>query len=66
MSTIALARGLGLQVTAEGVEQQAEAELLRELGCHCGQGYLFSRPIPETQLMALWRSELAVGARQIG
>ena len=51
-STIALARGLGLQVTAEGVEQQAEVELLRELGCHCGQGYLFSRPQPQTQLIA--------------
>jgi diguanylate cyclase (GGDEF)-like protein len=53
-STIALARGLGLKVTAEGVEQEAEAQLLRELGCDCAQGYLFSHPIPEAQLMAEW------------
>ncbi len=53
-STIALARGLGLQVTAEGVEQQAEAGLLRELGCHYAQGYLFSRPVPAGQMSVLW------------
>ncbi len=54
-STIALARRLGLRVTAEGVEQQAEAELLRQLGCDFAQGYLFSRPVPEEQLIALWQ-----------
>lgn len=54
-STIALARGLGLQVTAEGVELEAEARLLRELGCDCAQGFLFSEPIPEAQLMAQWQ-----------
>lgn len=53
-STIALARGLGLKVTAEGVEQEAEAQLLRELGCDYAQGYLFSKPVPEAQLMAEW------------
>ena len=53
-STIALARGLGLKVTAEGVEQEAEAQLLRELGCDYAQGYLFSHPLPEAQLMAEW------------
>ncbi len=53
-STIVLARGLGLRVTAEGVEQQAEADLLRALGCDYAQGYLFSRPVPRPQLMALW------------
>jgi len=59
-STIALARGLGLRVTAEGVEQQAEAELLRQLGCDSAQGYLFSRPVPEPQLLALWQREATV------
>ncbi len=49
-STIALARGLGLRVTAEGVEQQAEADLLHKLGCDCAQGYLFSRPVPAAEL----------------
>lgn len=54
-STIALARGLGLKVTAEGVELEAEARMLRELGCDCAQGFLFSDPIPEAQLVANWQ-----------
>ena len=53
-STVALARGLGLKVTAEGVEQESEAQLLRELGCDYAQGYLFSKPIPEAQLLTEW------------
>jgi EAL domain-containing protein (putative c-di-GMP-specific phosphodiesterase class I) len=61
-STIALARGLGLKVTAEGVELEAEARLLRELGCDCAQGFLFSQPIPESQLMAAWQQVGIAGA----
>jgi EAL domain-containing protein (putative c-di-GMP-specific phosphodiesterase class I) len=41
-----LASDLGLKVVAEGVEQSAELELLREFGCEYAQGYLFSRPLP--------------------
>lgn len=60
-STIVLARGLGLTVTAEGVEREEEAQLLRELGCDCAQGYLFSKPIPEAQLMAASWGRAAIG-----
>ncbi|MFT3929323.1 MAG: EAL domain-containing protein [Spongiibacteraceae bacterium] len=60
-ATIVLARGLGLSVTAEGVEHEAEAQLLRSLGCDCGQGYLFSAPIPEAQLTAIWWGTKAIG-----
>jgi diguanylate cyclase (GGDEF)-like protein len=41
---IALARGLGLQVTAEGIETAHEAEVLAELGCDLLQGFYFGRP----------------------
>jgi diguanylate cyclase (GGDEF)-like protein len=37
---------LGLDVIAEGIETTRELELVRELGCTHGQGYLFSRPAP--------------------
>jgi diguanylate cyclase (GGDEF)-like protein len=43
---VVLAESLGLSVIAEGVELQAQADLLAHLGCHAYQGYLFSRPLP--------------------
>lgn len=55
-SVISMAQGLGLYVVAEGVETAQEADLLRELGCDMGQGYLFSKPLPAAQLEALWTS----------
>ncbi len=61
-STISLARGLGLKVTAEGVELESEASLLRALDCDYVQGYLFSRPIPEAQLMVDWLDDAAAMA----
>jgi EAL domain-containing protein (putative c-di-GMP-specific phosphodiesterase class I) len=41
-----LAAGLGLQVTAEGIETPEQLTLLRSLGCPYGQGYLLGRPAP--------------------
>ena len=42
---IMLAKTLGMGVIAEGVETRVQAELLRELGCECVQGYLVSKPL---------------------
>jgi diguanylate cyclase (GGDEF)-like protein/PAS domain S-box-containing protein len=47
---IALARALGLDVTAEGVENAEQAHLLRRMGCASAQGYLFSRAVPSDQI----------------
>ena len=43
-SIIAMAHGLGLSVTAEGVEQQAQAQILQHLGCNLLQGYQLGKP----------------------
>ena len=43
---VGLGHTLGLSVVAEGVEEQAQAELLRGFGCDDLQGYLFGRPMP--------------------
>ncbi|MGJ8670262.1 MAG: EAL domain-containing response regulator [Oceanococcus sp.] len=44
-SSIELAHDLGMQVVAEGVQTQAEWDLLEELGCDLAQGYLVGRPL---------------------
>ena len=41
-----LARSIGVQVIAEGVETAEQVELLRSLGCQFPQGYFFGRPMP--------------------
>ncbi len=45
-STVALAHHLGLQVVAEGVEDESTWNLLAEFGCDMIQGYYVSRPLP--------------------
>ena len=42
---LALARTLGLEVVAEGIETSAALNMLRDLDCEHGQGYFFSSPI---------------------
>ncbi|MEB2846993.1 EAL domain-containing protein [Rhizobiales bacterium RZME27] len=45
-SIIDIARSLGVETVAEGVESMAHAAMLRELGCDLLQGYAFARPLP--------------------
>ncbi|MFC3945490.1 GGDEF domain-containing protein [Pseudomonas gingeri NCPPB 3146 = LMG 5327] len=47
---IALAQSMGMQVHAEGIEQQEQARFLLDQGCDLGQGYWFGRPMPARQL----------------
>jgi diguanylate cyclase (GGDEF)-like protein len=54
-AVISLSREFGLTAVAEGVESELTLELLEEMGCEIGQGYLFSRPLPYERLEA-WLS----------
>ncbi len=57
----AMAKSLGMGIIAEGVETDAQRAFLKQLGCDWMQGFLFSRPVPADEFMAL-----AFGQREIG
>lgn len=57
---ITIAETLGLDVVAEGVETAAELSLLQGAGCPLGQGFLFSRPLPASDVRAAIRAEPGV------
>ncbi|GAB2689891.1 putative bifunctional diguanylate cyclase/phosphodiesterase [Thalassiella azotivora] len=58
-SLIQLAHGLGLHVTAEGVETAEAATWLQAAGCDSAQGYHFSRPVPWEELAVAGDARLA-------
>ena len=54
---VALAKALNLTVVAEGIENVNQFQYLSMLGCESGQGYLFSRPLPATEIVKLINDE---------
>ena len=52
-SIITLAENLGLKVTAEGIETDAQSEVLTQMGANYLQGFLLSRPLRASDLPAL-------------
>ncbi|MBS7790758.1 EAL domain-containing protein [Roseococcus sp. SDR] len=50
-ATMALARGMGIEVIGEGVETEEQALALRRAGCHIIQGWLVARPMPPEALV---------------
>jgi diguanylate cyclase (GGDEF)-like protein/PAS domain S-box-containing protein len=52
-AVISMGRALGVNVVAEGVESEAQSDALQTLGCTLAQGFLFSRPVPASQLQQL-------------
>jgi diguanylate cyclase (GGDEF)-like protein/PAS domain S-box-containing protein len=55
-AVIAMAKGLGIRVIAEGVETRRQAEFLRARRCDEAQGYFFSRPVPPEVFEGLLRA----------
>ena len=61
---IALGRSLGLPITAEGVETEEQVNFLRRLECDLVQGFLFSRPVPATDVAAIIMKDFAAALEQ--
>ncbi len=62
-SIISLGIGLGVTITAEGVETEAELSWLRAEGCHEGQGFLFSRARPNAEVVGMLKAHAVISAR---
>jgi diguanylate cyclase (GGDEF)-like protein/PAS domain S-box-containing protein len=56
---VRLGHDLGLVVVAEGIERPEQLELLREMGCPRGQGFLVARPMPAGRAQAMVRTNLS-------
>jgi len=50
-ATINVIENLGMTSVAEGIEEPEVLAMLQSMGCRCGQGYLFARPMPADRLM---------------
>ncbi|WP_296063154.1 EAL domain-containing protein [uncultured Amphritea sp.] len=55
---IVMAHTLGIKVIAEGVETDQQKQMLQDIGCDFGQGYLFSRPVPADKFAQQWLESL--------
>lgn len=59
-----LGHGLGMMVTAEGIETDTQLAVLREAGCDFAQGFLLGKPTHETDLAAVILGNFAEGLKQ--
>lgn len=58
-AVLSLARALGMETTAEGIDSDDLSEMLTELGCTYGQGYYYSEPLKAPDALAYWLSRSA-------
>jgi diguanylate cyclase (GGDEF)-like protein len=63
-AVIALGKGLGLNILAEGVETAEQLGFLRSIDCDTAQGYFFSKPLPATQMSQLLTERLVVPSHE--
>ena len=61
---VGMAHGLGIDIVAEGVENNQQAEYLESLGCHIMQGFMFSKPVKVEQFLEMVITQQASPANQ--
>ena len=60
---VALAKGLSMSTVVEGVETEEHVRLIKELGCDYGQGYVYSRPVPESEFTESWMKKAGINQK---
>jgi diguanylate cyclase (GGDEF)-like protein len=60
-AVVEMARSLGITVTAEGIETQAQQTWMQHLGCDSAQGYLFARPMTAEEFLKLFVDRRGAG-----
>ena len=63
---MALGRGLGLTVTAEGIETRGELDALMIEGCEEGQGFLFSKAVRGSETWRFFKDEVSPKPLSVG
>lgn len=61
---INMAYSLGKDIVAEGIETEAQASIIHEMGAQYGQGYLYSKPVPADQALNLLKVQINGGTAQ--
>jgi EAL domain-containing protein (putative c-di-GMP-specific phosphodiesterase class I) len=61
-----MCEGLGMEVVAEGIEEEAQADRLVEFGCGGGQGFLFGRPVDADATLGYLRDQFRGAQRAAG
>jgi EAL domain-containing protein (putative c-di-GMP-specific phosphodiesterase class I) len=57
LAIIAIAKGLGLTLVAEGVETLTQMRYLENSGCNLMQGYYFHKPLPQPRILELIKAQ---------
>jgi EAL domain-containing protein (putative c-di-GMP-specific phosphodiesterase class I) len=63
---LVMGRALDLRVVAEGIERGGQADRLRAAGCTTGQGFLFARPQPLSEVVRTLRDAAATAVEPLG
>ena len=63
---VSMAHSLRLEVVAEGIEEAAQRDELWSMGCGLGQGYLYSRPVPASDMLSLLNDGRPMGRHAPG
>ena len=54
---VLIAQTMGLEIVAEGIEQQEQSDIMKAIGCDQAQGYLFSKPLPLAALLEWFKTQ---------